>query len=123
MRKITFALCALLLAATVFADKVTLNDGSVLNGEIQGLADGKLTIKTAFADALAIPVAAISAVDSDKQFGVASADGQKELNASLNGKQLDNVAFVWPAGAPDPTLPKGRTWNGEFSVEIGRAHV
>jgi len=118
MRKIIFGLCAILLTISLYADKITLNDGSILNGEIQGIADGKVTIKTAFAGELAIPVASIASLDSAKQFGVATADGQKALNASLNDKQLGQVKVAWPAGAPDPTLPKGRTWNGEISMDL-----
>lgn len=64
-------LCLLIsgaFATTVQADEVLLDDGSLLKGSIQKIADGKLVIDTAFANAITIDYQRVTQLSTDKKF-------------------------------------------------------
>ncbi len=111
-------LAALLCAVMVRADKLTLDNGSVITGEITSIADGKITLKTDFAGELKIDAARVASLESDTHFSYADQQDDKHLDVTLTAANLPSVKTAWLAGAEDPTLPKGRTWSGEFSVDL-----
>lgn len=114
-------LCLLIsgaLATTAQADEVLLDDGSLLKGTIQKIADGKLVIDTAFADAIIIDYQRVERLTTDKKFMIEldSADrivGQIAVDETgqhqLTGTSFGNVALdpnrinsMWEAGASQP---------------------
>ena len=103
----------------VTADQVKLTDGSVLNGSVEQVFEGKVKVKTDFAGELTIDQAKIASITTDADVNVATADGKTQ--SKLSEGTLAGVAAVWPLGAADPTLPKppeGRKWKYEASVDI-----
>jgi len=106
------------LATTALADEVLLDDGSLLKGTIQQIADGKLVIDTAFADAITIDFQRVERISTDKKFMIEldSADrivGQIAVDETgqhqLTGTSFGNVALdpnrinsMWDTGAKQP---------------------
>lgn len=119
MKNLTRLFVALLFCAVlVKADKLTIDNGSVLTGEITAIADGKVTIKTDFAGLLQISADRIQALESDSQFCYADLQDEKHLDTTLSADKLADVKVAWLSGSEDPTLPKGRTWSGESTLDL-----
>ena len=113
--------------AVAVADEVRLNNGSVIVGEVQKVAGGKVTVKTDFAGTLDLSMGQVSSIKTDKPMSV-KVDG-KNATAQFNGATFSydghehpiasNMLQVsWPADQPDPTLPKGRHWKYEASAAV-----
>ena len=112
----------------VYADEIKLADGSVINGTVQQVFDGKVKIKTAFAGDLEIDQKNVSYIKTDAPVNVATANGKVTGKLGEDGLQgqdapvaLGSITAVWPEGAADPTLPKppeGRKWKYEATVDI-----
>lgn len=121
-----FASVLLACAAGVFADQVKLNDGSVINGSVKQILDGKVTISTKFAGDIVIGSADVSSIVTDAKINAATANGKAAGVFGADGFKADGGAAValsdvtaaWLDGAEDPTLPKGRKWAYEASVDI-----
>ncbi len=95
------AVCLLLSGAfaspLALADRIELDDGSVLNGEIQQINDGKIIMNTAFADEIAVDYQRVSAIETDKKYQI-----QLDSNDRVTGRitqdasgqhQLADTAF------------------------------
>ncbi|MBO4345137.1 MAG: DUF481 domain-containing protein [Victivallales bacterium] len=112
----------------VTADEIKLADGSVINGTVQQVLNGKVKIKTAFTGDLEIDQKNVSYIKTDANVNVATADGKTSGKLGEDGLQgqaapvaLSSITAIWPEGAPDPTLPKpkeGRKWKYEATVDI-----
>ena len=132
MRRIKlFALLMAGICAFAFADEVKLNDGSILIGEVQGILDGKVTIKTAFAGDLAIAMANVTSIKAEKAMNV-KIEGKGNATATFNGDNFSadgetyplttaQLTATWPENQPDPTLPpppQGRKWKFYASAAV-----
>ena len=130
MKKILASL-TVFLAATLFvqADRITLTDGSVVNGTLKSLADGKVVIATDFAGEITVAADKIAALNTAAPVQVATEDGAKYSGAitTPEGGQpqvaaialpLTNVKYLWTEGMEDPTLPPKRKWDTELYVDI-----
>ena len=110
------------------ADEIKLVDGSVINGSVQQVFEGKVKIKTSFAGDLEIDQKNVTYIKTDAPVNVATADGKMSGKLGEDGLQgqtapvaLGSITAVWPEGAVDPTLPKppeGRKWKYEATVDI-----
>lgn len=126
-----------LLCSGVLADVMELKDGSRLMGRITGASAEAVTIKTAFAGELSIPLDQLVSLTSDQPLNVAFTNGNTLLGkltlqdgrmsvAAVDGMMSSAVASLaaaWPEGAPNPLVkvPKLREWKHELSVDsIGR---
>lgn len=108
-------------AAVLCADTVKLNDGSVINGKVTKIADGKVTVNTAFAGDILVDAAQIASLDTDETVNIAT-DTTKTSGKITDGKIGDvpvaNVKHLWKDGDADPTLPKGRKWSYEIEASV-----
>ncbi len=121
------ATAILALAAGIQADQIKMSDGSVIIGSVKQILDGKVKVSTGFAGDLEIDSAKISSISTDGKINAATASG-KALGAfgedgfvadgSSQPVALSDVTAAWAEGAADPTLPKGRKWAYEASVDI-----
>ncbi|MGN0866593.1 MAG: YdiY family protein [Oligosphaeraceae bacterium] len=138
MRKLLFLFAFSLLLPCLLADRIVLNDGSVLNGTLKSIANGTLVLATDFAGDLKIPAQRVVKLDTVGAVEIATQDGQR-VQGRLNTHEpapaageatgdapaaapmalaLGNVKYLWTAGMEDPTLPPARKWDGEFSLDI-----
>ena len=130
MKKLLASLMTL-LAATLFvqADRITLTDGSVVNGTLKSLTDGKAVIATDFAGDITIATDKIAALNTVAPVQVATEDGTKYSGAietpeggapqvSAIALPLTNIKYLWTDGMEDPTLPPTRKWDAELYVDI-----
>lgn len=130
MKKLLSSLMVL-LAATLFvqADRITLTDGSVVNGSLKSVKDGKAVLSTDFAGDLTIDLAKIAAMNTAATVQVATEDGTKYSGAietpeggapqvAAIALPLANVKYLWTEGMEDPTLPPKRKWDAEIFVDI-----
>ena len=116
--RLTYIVAILMTTGAVSADVVSLSDGSRLVGTITHLADGKLTMKTSFADALELDAANIVSIETDKPVNVEQLDG-KELKGNIAwdasqekaviktdsaevGMPLADMTLIWPDGTKSP---------------------
>ncbi|MBR6470845.1 MAG: DUF481 domain-containing protein [Victivallales bacterium] len=130
MKKLLSSLMVL-LATTLFvqADRITLSDGSVINGTLKSVADGKAVIATDFAGDITVATDKIAALNTTAPVQVATADGNK-LSGAIETPEggapqmaavalpLTSVKYLWTDGMEDPTLPQPRKWDAEFYVDI-----
>ncbi|MBQ4479843.1 MAG: DUF481 domain-containing protein [Victivallales bacterium] len=130
MKKLLSSLMVL-LAATLFvqADRITLTDGSVVNGTLKSLTDGKAVIATDFAGDITVAMDKIAALNTAAPVQVATEDGTKYSGAietpeggapqvSAIALPLTNIKYLWTDGMEDPTLPPKRKWDAEIYVDI-----
>jgi len=122
-------------SVSVPADTVQLDDGSVINGEVQSLASGKVVIQTAFAGKLTIDQEMVTALSTTKEFnfafesgnvlvGTASVkDGKTEVTTAFGPIDVskDTLAAVWKPGeksplGPPPPVP--RKWKYELAADV-----
>lgn len=119
MKAIAAVLAA--VAMSVCADQIKLNDGSVINGKVTKIADGKITVSTAFAGDVAVDAAKVTSIDTDEAVNIATATEKssgKFVNGKLGNTELTQVKHLWKEGDADPTLPKGRKWKYEAEASI-----
>ena len=79
LRNLIGAALGALLAATAFADRVELTDGSVINGKILSAEGGKFKVETAFAGTIEIAQAQIRSFTTDEAVNVGLAAGSSVL--------------------------------------------
>lgn len=134
---VTLALC---FTAVAFADRIELNDGSVINGKLLSAEAGKLKVETAFAGTIEIAQASVKNFSTDEAVNVGLAGGSQVLGkvevtdagikVVANDGQMSattaNVAAVWRQGDDSPATKKhkaeikasSRAWEYEASVAI-----
>jgi len=114
-----FGFIVLTAVEPTFADRIWLENGDRISGEIARLADGKLTLHTPYAGDLTLEWKEIQSLETDKEIGVIAANGDRitgrfsrgengemALQSSLLGNiaiQKDGIAALVPpgeAGAP-----------------------
>lgn len=110
----TVAVCA-----SAWADQVTLNDGSVLVGKVELVANGKVTLVTDFAGKLEIEAAKIKTYSIDGRVNVAlssgdtlvgpvkkSADDKSTVDTAVGsvGFASGQVKSIWPEGTDSPEI-------------------
>lgn len=132
MKNCPAILAALLLSATLsFADRISLADGSVLNGSIKSIKDGKAIVETAFAGEITIAADQIVKFTTASAVEIAKNDGSK-LSGVIDQQNdtavigtvpltLGEIGYLWLPGEADPTIPpppEGRKWDGEISLDI-----
>ena len=115
-------------ACVATADEIKLVDGSLINGTVQQVFEGKVKVKTSFAGELVIDQKNVTYIKTDANVNVATADGKTSGKLGEEGLQgqaapvaLASITAIWPEGADDPTLPKppeGRKWKYEATVDI-----
>lgn len=140
LRNLIGAALGALLAATAFADRVELTDGSVINGKILSAEGGKFKVETAFAGTIEIAQAQIRSFTTDEAVNVGLAAGSSVLGkveAASTGIQVvaadgqmaastGNVAAVWRQGDDSPAVREAkaaaeklkRRWSYEASAAI-----
>ncbi len=127
MKKTLLTLAALAACSgMLLADRITLSDGSVINGQIKSISGGKAVIATDFAGEITVDQGKIGRLVTDAPVSAANAQGEKfngpidTESTSEGGLKLaiTDINYLWTAGMEDPTLPPGRKWDGEFSADI-----
>ncbi|MBT3375296.1 MAG: DUF481 domain-containing protein [Lentisphaerae bacterium] len=135
MAKLTASLVAMLVVCgPLLADTMELKDGSRLVGTVTGATDSSVSIKTAFADSLTIPVEQISSLQTDGNLNVAFASGNQLVGkvnlqdgklsvTTVDGTMssaLSSLKASWPEGAANPLVqaPAPREWKHELSVDL-----
>jgi hypothetical protein len=140
LRKFVSLVALALLAANASADRVELNDGSVINGKILAANGGKLKVETTYAGTIEIAQAAIKSFSTDEAVNVGLASGSEVLGqvqatgtgikvAAANGEMTagtSQVTAVWRQGADSPSVQAAkieaeklaRKWAYEASVAI-----
>lgn len=128
------------LAVAALADRIELNDGSVINGKLLAAEDGKLKVETAFAGTIEISQASVKTFATDEAVNVGLASGSAVLGkveaagtgikiTSANGEvgaATEGVAAIWRQGADSPEVramkeaaaKHQRKWAYEASVAI-----
>jgi len=116
MKKTTF-LCAALVSACTFADKVTLKSGSVLTGEAGLIQDGQLLFKSDDLGAVKIKIESIVTLDKASSHVLQYKDDTRESKvltirdgALHDGKGKLDMANV---KATDPAI---ESWHGSVNV-------
>ncbi len=134
-RSIVIALVAVAAAAsTLFADRITLSDGSVINGVVKSIAGGKAVIATDFAGEITIDQSKIARLGTAEPVNVATQSDDRLLGAPVSAGEAEaaglgtaialppaGIKFLWRDGMADPTLPPpppSRKWDGEVSLDI-----
>lgn len=118
------------------ADELVLADGSRLVGRVTGMAEGKVTIETAFAGVLKIDTAKVQGVTLDRQVMVQTRDGQRTLatlayapatgqtvRSGADGSRrvsVPEMVALWSPGELAPDLEKARPkWSVRAEVGVG----
>ena len=133
LKKALAAVAAVVSAGWLSADQITLTDQSVIRGTVKSIQGGKAVVKTDFAGDLTISQDKILKITTDSAVTVVRKDKPAEkvngtITAPAGTQQINavalpmaDIAYLWAAGMPDPTLPKppeGRKWSGEASLDI-----
>lgn len=127
MRLVFLITC--LVSATVFADEVVLEDGSRLVGEVAGVRDGVLTLKTKHAGTVSINMSGVTGITTEANRGVAQTEDAPEVGRLVvnEGSQTlvtedgiarevptDSLLLVWPA---DKDMPRPKPiWAGRLEI-------
>lgn len=139
MKRYIFAGIFIFAVATLLADRLTLTDGSVINGTLKSITAGTATIATDFAGEIKIPADKIVKLNTVGAVEIATEDGTR-ITGKINTREaapasegeateatatknpvalpLTNIKYLWTAGMEDPTLPPRRKWDGEVSLDI-----
>jgi hypothetical protein len=136
MKPSSFRSLAALIAASflayappAFADAVTLKDGSVIHGKNLHIANGAVTITTAFSGDLTIKQDLVASFVTDEPVYVKTKDAPAVLGkvepkdsgltiVSSGGNRpatIDNIKSSWQASARDPDLAH---WLFELSTDV-----
>jgi putative salt-induced outer membrane protein YdiY len=96
-RFLSFLLFFLLSTSLLHADKVMLDDGSILVGTITKMVDGELHIKTKFADDIAIPADQIDGLETQEPKPVHLSDGSV-IKGTLEVTEAGQIKVVRSRG-------------------------
>ena len=99
------------------ADRVSVSDGSILNGSILGISDGNLTIQTEFAGKIKIPYHKISSIKSDNEISLRLDDNRTfdgiiensdDNLLKIAGNDLkfsfSEIRHLWNSNTTDPLI-------------------
>jgi hypothetical protein len=121
------------LAGSAFADRVELNDGSVVIGKLLSAEAGKLKVDTAFAGTIEISQDKVKGFTTDEAVNVELAAGSTVLGkvgmtdaglvvVASDGQQTtptSKVTAVWRQGQLNPAVKKlQRAWKYEAGLTI-----
>ncbi|OUU26068.1 MAG: hypothetical protein CBC04_05630 [Verrucomicrobia bacterium TMED44] len=106
-----------LLPLILLADHVEITDGSIIHGEILGMTDGNLTIKTSFAGKIKVPYTRISSVSSNREISLRLDDNRTFDGVIENAEQnlltirdsgqsfaFSEIKHLWDASSTDPLI-------------------
>ena len=80
-----------LLPTTLLADKLTMKNGDVITGTLGKVSADKIFIKPDYTDEYSVDAAEVLSIQSDTEFEIEMADGEKlvaRFSGSLQGEQL-----------------------------------
>ena len=80
----SLAVCALLLAAPAWSDRVVFSNGDVMTGTVTSLSGGKLAIQTPYANRIVVDAAEVASLTTDDGVNLRLASGEK-----LYGRLVD----------------------------------
>ena len=132
---VVVCLCVGISALVHGADTLVLDDGSVIKGVVQTMADGKVSIKTDFAGLLTIASERVTGFTFDSPVHVALKSGNRffgkaertavELKVQTADGVLtakpDTIVAAWREGLRDPLAPappQPRKWKYEVAVDV-----
>jgi putative salt-induced outer membrane protein YdiY len=133
MRNLRFALAIAVCAAVGLAqDKITLNNGDVLTGQLKSMADGKLVLGSAVLGDVTVPMASIVNITTAAPVELMTQQGErlKRRIASVEGGNLKlegegpsvgaltmaNLAKINPPEKPTETWTGSMTIGGSMST-------
>ena len=126
--RIAVVVAVLVLAGgNAAADTVKLNNGDRITGEIISIQEGKLILKTAYADELKIDRAVVVGITSDKDVTVWLASGDK-ITGKMEALEGGRVNVVTGSGAVSAAVtdvaginaPPGGKTKSDLEAEIAR---
>jgi len=107
-------------ASVALGDQIFLKDGSVIVGQLQTVANGKITIKTDFAGDLTIESEKVQGITTDNPFSIELKTGDRtagKLGYTPQGSQkiasetlgpiniqIDQVSTLWAKGGINPEV-------------------
>ena len=133
LHPLTVIAFALALASSALADRIELNDGSVIHGRLLSAEGGKFKFETAFAGTIDIAQAAVKTFATDSPVNVELASGSAILGKvtagdaciridSGNGQissATSGIAAVWLQGTDSPAVrAHARKWAYEAGLGI-----
>ena len=129
MRVLPILFCCCITLAAI-ADEVVLDDGSRLVGDVAGVRDGVLTLKTKHAGTLSIKMSGVVGITTESERGIAQSEDAPEMGTlKLDGDtqtlvtrdgttqeiEANSLMLLWPA---DEKMPRPKPiWAGR--VELG----
>jgi len=110
------------LPVVVWADRIELVDGSVVNGRITGIEGGKLKVETLFAGAISIAQAQVKGVTTEEPVNLSLKDGtivtgrvstgatgiEVVATEGLHAVATEEIAAAWRQGAESPAARLAR---------------
>ena len=89
----------LLLVVSLYAhaDKVHLNDGSVIVGDVVSLVDGKVTVKTSFAGEISFAMSEVVTIETDESKPIHLNDGSI-IQGTIHVKDSNQLEVVRKKG-------------------------
>lgn len=123
----------LVLAMSMRADVVSLQDGSSIKGTVLMVANGKLHFQTSFAGELVIALRDVTSLQSEQtlsykfgndavMIGSLQIKGDRATVASEAGSiqaVKSDLKYSWSAGKEDPAIAATRPkWSGEIALDI-----
>lgn len=129
MKKLLVLLVCAVVCCGVFADRLTLIDGSVIMGKVDQKLGGTVTFTNAVLGTVKINEGQIAAMEIDASMNVADAEKQVvtgKVTSVGNGKMevegrilaLPEIFAMWNVGDRDLTQPPPRKWEGEFYANM-----
>lgn len=135
MQKTLTSLLLLLACLPVLADKVTLKNGLVLEGNISKIYLNKLTLETDYSEPIVIDFKKVKSFECSKVHSIKfdneetltgkfAYDGEtiKLLDEETPALKATGFAMLWPKDkkAPDYVPPFKSTWESKVSVDINK---
>ena len=128
IRFVLFAIALTLLPGIASADKLLMQNGDIITGNISKIVDSKVYIKPSYGDEYAVSMAEVISIEAEDPFDVELVDGRQveaQFAGATDGEQIlivedspMNVAMSELAAATDPQdVPVVDPWDG--SGEFG----
>ncbi len=116
---------ALLSAAAIAQDKVTLNNGDVLTGQVRTMTDGKLTLNSAALGDVVVPMAEVRDLQTAEQVQLKTSTGDL-IRRRIAGIDSGTMRFhdagselVANLAAINPPERKEADWTGALKLGAG----